>query len=214
MGNLLEAAFEGLEMLEAEYGGRRQHRHLAAILHRLEGRAHGHFGLAVAHVAHQQAIHRQGRFHVALDVGDGRDLVLGLVVIESVFELPLKVVVYGKGMPLSCFALRVKLEQLISHVLHGLAHPRLGLGPLLAAQPVQHRSRAGIGRAVLLNQVKPGERNVEPRLLGKLQHHEFHLDAVLLNLPKPHVAGDAMLHMHYVIAYRQVTKVRNKGCRL
>ena len=54
-----------------------------------------------------------------------------------------------------------------------LLHARLGLGPLLAAQPVQHRRRTGIGRAVLLDQVEPRERNVQPRLLGKLQHHEF-----------------------------------------
>jgi len=141
-------------------------------------------------------------------------MVLGFVVIEGVFKFALKIVVRGKGVPLGRLALGIELEQLIGHVLHGLAHPRLGLGPLLAAQAIQHRGGAGIGRAVLLNQVQPGERDVEPRLLGKLQHHEFHLDAVLLNLPQPHVAGDAMLHVHYVIAYRQIAKIRDEGSRL
>ena len=118
-------------MLEAQHRGRRQHRDLAAVLHRFERRAHRHFGLAVAHVADQQAIHGQGRFHVALDVGDGGDLVVGLGKVECVFELALEFVVRRKRMPLCGLALRVELEQLVGHILHGLAHARLGLRPLL-----------------------------------------------------------------------------------
>ncbi len=95
---LLEAFFECLEMLEAQHGGRRQHRDLPAILNRFECGAHGHFCLSVADVAHQQTIHRQGRFHIALDVGDGRQLVVGLVVVEGVFKLALKFIVRRKRM--------------------------------------------------------------------------------------------------------------------
>ena len=86
-------------------------------------------------------------------------------------------------MPLGRLALGVKLQQLIRHVLHGLAHPRLGLGPLLAAQAIEHGRRPGVGRTVFLNQVEPGKRYIETCLLGKLQHHELHLDAVLFDLP-------------------------------
>ena len=59
-----------LLVLKREHGRRREERHLLAVHHRLEGGAHRHFGLAVADVAAEQAIHRRRRFHVALDVGD------------------------------------------------------------------------------------------------------------------------------------------------
>ena len=87
MGNCAEAALEGLEVLEAEDGGGREDGDLLAVLHGLEGGAHGDFGFAVADVAAEQAIHGRGRLHVVLDVADGRELVVGLVVVEGVFEL-------------------------------------------------------------------------------------------------------------------------------
>ena len=61
-----------LHVLEREHGGGREERHLLAVHHGLERGAHRHFGLAVAHVAAQQAVHGRRRLHVALDVLDGR----------------------------------------------------------------------------------------------------------------------------------------------
>ena len=60
-----------LLMLKRQHGRRREERHLLSVHHRLERGAHRHFGLAVADVAAEQAIHRRRRFHVALDVVDG-----------------------------------------------------------------------------------------------------------------------------------------------
>ena len=37
------------------------------------------------------------RLHIALDVGDGGDLIVGFVVVEGVFELALKFVVRREG---------------------------------------------------------------------------------------------------------------------
>ena len=54
-----------------ENGGRSEHRHLLAVAERFEGRAHGHFGLAEADVAAQQAVHRVRALHVLLDLLDG-----------------------------------------------------------------------------------------------------------------------------------------------
>ena len=53
----------------------------------LERGAQGHLGLAEAHVAADETIHRGGPFHVALDVCDGTRLVGGLAVGEGAFEL-------------------------------------------------------------------------------------------------------------------------------
>ena len=70
---------------------------MLAILHGLEGGAHGDFGFAVADVAAEEAVHGLGGFHVALDVGDGGELVVGLVEVEGVFELALHVGVGREG---------------------------------------------------------------------------------------------------------------------
>ena len=54
---------------------------------RLERGAHRDLGLAVADVAAEEAVHRLGRLHVALDVGDRLGLVRRLDVLERVLEL-------------------------------------------------------------------------------------------------------------------------------
>ena len=90
-------------------------------------------------------------------------------------------------------------------------HARLGLGPLLRAEPVQHRRGTGIGGAIFLNQVEPRERNVELGLLGEFQNHEFDGEAVLHNLFQALVLRDAVFHVDHVIADGQVAEVGDKG---
>ena len=63
------------QVLLGQDRGRHQHRHLVAAIDRFEGRPHGHFGLAEADVAAEQAVHRPRLEHVALDRGDGRELI-------------------------------------------------------------------------------------------------------------------------------------------
>src|SRR5450631_3728294 len=144
-GELFEALLEGLKVLKAENGRWFQHRHLASILHSLECRAHGYFSLTVPNVSAEQAIHRKARLHVALDIGDGGELIVGFVVVEGVFELTLELVVRRECMTLRGLALCIELEQFVSHVLHGLLDARLGLGPLLRAESIEYWSGSGVG---------------------------------------------------------------------
>ncbi len=198
-------------MLEAEDRGGREDRDLLAILHGLEGGAHGDFGLAVAHVAAEQAVHRRGGFHVVLDGADGGELVVGLVVVEGVFELLLKFVVFGECGALRGVALGVKLEQLGGHVLHGLAHARLGLDPLLRAELVEDGRGAGVGGAIFLDQIEARERDVKLGLLGELENHEFDREAVLHDLPQALVLRDAVLDVDDVVADGEIAEVGDKG---
>ena len=205
-----EALPEGVVVLEGEHGRRRQHRDLAIVVDRLESRAHADFRLAVADIAAQQAVHRRGRLHVALHVEDGVHLIFGLAELEGVLELALPFGVGGERVALGSLARGVKLQQLLGHVLHGLLHARLGLLPLLRAQPVEHRLHA-FRRAILLHQVEPGQRNIQPRAFGVLQHHELDGAAVFLrNLLQPLVLADAVLDVHHVIADREIAKVGEK----
>ncbi len=70
-----EPPLEGAQVLLRQHGGRHQHRHLLAVLHRLEGGAQRDLGLAVADVAADQPIHRPAAEHVALHLLDGAQLV-------------------------------------------------------------------------------------------------------------------------------------------
>ena len=127
-------------------------------------------------------------------------LVVGRVVLKRVFKLAHELAVAGVLEALRRLALRIELQQLVGHVLHGLLHPRLGLHPLLRAQPVQNRVPA-FGGAILLHQVEPGQRNIQPRPFGVFQNHELGLRAVRLrNLAQALVLANAVLNVHHVVA--------------
>ena len=63
---------ERVEVLLRQQRGRHQHRHLLAVLHRLERRPDRDLGLAVADVAADQPVHRDRLLHVGLDLVDRR----------------------------------------------------------------------------------------------------------------------------------------------
>ena len=73
-----EALAEGLQMLPREQGGGGQHRDLLAGVDRVERRTQRHLGLAEAHVAADQPIHRPAGAEIADRLVDGAGLILGL----------------------------------------------------------------------------------------------------------------------------------------
>ena len=64
-GNGPKRSVKVLTVLLGEHGGGHQHRHLAAVGHRLERRAQRDLGLAVADVARDQPVHGPRALHVA-----------------------------------------------------------------------------------------------------------------------------------------------------
>lgn len=66
-------------MLLGEQGGGHQHRHLGLVFHRHKGGAHGHFGLAEAHIAAHQPVHGLAGLHVGNHRGNGGLLVRGFL---------------------------------------------------------------------------------------------------------------------------------------
>ncbi len=147
-----------------------------------------------------------------LDVGDGGELVVGLVEVEGVFELALHVGVGREGRALRGFALRVELEELGGHVGHGLFDAGLGLLPALRAELVELRGGAGFGGAVLLDEVEAGERDVEFGFVGELEDHELERRGVVLfDDAKAAVAGDAVFDVDDVVADGEVAEVGDEG---
>jgi hypothetical protein len=81
-----KALAERLVVLCGEHGRRNQHRDLFAPLDRLEDAAQRDFGLAVAHVADDETVHRPAGLHVQLDLCRGAELVERLLVRERRFQ--------------------------------------------------------------------------------------------------------------------------------
>ena len=84
-----EALAEGHEVLRGQDRGRHQDGHLGARLDRLEGGPQGHLRLAVADVAHDEAVHGRVPLQVGLDLDGGAQLVGRLLVGEGRLHLGL-----------------------------------------------------------------------------------------------------------------------------
>ena len=83
----VEAGFHRVEVLPGQHGGRNEEGDLLAAHRREIARAQRHLGLAVAHVAADQAVHRLRPRQIAHHVGDRGDLTFGLLEREVRLEL-------------------------------------------------------------------------------------------------------------------------------
>ena len=88
-GKRCKALRERVDMLLDEQRRGTQHRHLSAVLYRLEGRAHGDLCLAKTHVAANEPVHRDGLLHVGLHLVNGAQLVRRLNKSEGLLEFAL-----------------------------------------------------------------------------------------------------------------------------
>ncbi len=200
-----EAIGERLQVLERQDGRRSEDRHLLAVHHCLERRAHRHFRLAVADVAAEQAVHRRRRLHVALDVGDGVLLIDRQLPLECVLELLLPVAVRTEGVTGDGFARGVELEQLLRHIAHLFLDPRLRLLPRRPAKLVQR----GAGRpGVLLDEIEPLDRDEELIFAGISELHELLRLEADLDLLQADEDADAIVHVDDEIAHLQIAEIR------
>ena len=112
----------------------------------------------------------------------------------------------GKACPCAVLRSRVELQQFFGHVLHGLAHAGLGLGPCLRAQ-VAERGLGAFRRAVFLDQVEASERNVEARAFGIFQQHELGVAVALIDFFQALVLADAVFDVDDIISDLQIAEV-------
>ena len=194
-------------MLKRQHGRRREERDLLAVHHRLERGAHRDFGLAVADVAAQQAIHRRRRFHVALDVGDRRLLIGRQLVLERVLELLLPVRIGAERVARHRLARGVELEQLLRHVAHRLLDPGLRPLPRGAAQPVERRPRRA---GVLLDEIEPLDRHEQLVLAGVAQLEELLHAVADADLLQADEHADAVIDVDDEVADLQIAQVGEK----
>ncbi len=195
----LEALLERGVVLLRQDGGGAQHHDLLVVLRRLERRAQRHLGLAEAHVAAHQAVHRARRLHVGLDVGDGGQLVGRFLVGEAFLHLALPRRVLVVAVALGGGAARVHVHQVERQLLRCLArlgHGTAPVGGVKAREPGRCAFRAHIaGNAVQLL-----HRHVQLVALGVFQQQVVALGAA-------HVLADdiaeerhAVRRVHHVVA--------------
>ncbi len=115
---------DGLRVLAGQERRRREDGGLRPLLHRLEHRPHRHLRLAEPDVAAHEPVHGAWLLHVALDVCDGRQLIVGLDEAEGRLHLRLPRRVGAEGAPRYCQPPSVELHQFGRH----LAGRRPGLG--------------------------------------------------------------------------------------
>jgi hypothetical protein len=137
-----------------------EHRHLPAVLHRLERGADRDLGLAVAHVAADQAVHGRRRLHVDAHVLDRLELVGRLVVGERRLELLLPHGVGLERVARERAPRGVGLQQALRHVLDRALRAGLGLGPLGAPERVD-RGPGAVARRVARDERELEHRHVE-----------------------------------------------------
>ena len=119
-----EALGEGLEVLAGEQRGRHHHRDLLAFHHGDEGRAQRNLGLAEAHVAADEPVHRPALGEVLVHGLDTGDLVVGLVVREARQELVVGALVNLEDRRGPRLAQRRHLDKLPGHLADALLEPR------------------------------------------------------------------------------------------
>ena len=187
-------------MLIGQHCGRHQHSHLFAICSRLEGSTHRHLGLAEAHITTHQTIHGLGLFHIGLHVLRGLQLIGGILIQETGFELVLQIGIGTEGKALFTTTLGVELDQVAGDVLDMLLRTLLQALPLACAEGGETRRLSIILRLVFRHLIERVDGYVDrvAILIDDLDH-------LLVTIPLGHAHQSCklthpMIHMHHVVA--------------
>jgi hypothetical protein len=138
---LRDALAKRAVVLLRQNGGRTEDRHLLAVVHGFERRPHRQLGLAVAHVAADEPVHRPRPQHVGLDLRQRGQLVRRLTVRERGLELGLPLAVRGECVARLRIAQRLEVDHLAGEVEDGGADLVFAALPTDAAEFRQLRVR-------------------------------------------------------------------------
>ena len=190
-------------VLFRQNGGRHQHGHLTTALHRLEGGTNRDLGFSVAHVAHQQTIHRPFALQVALDVERRLALVGRVLKQKRAFQLTLPRPVDFVRRSRADFAFRVQVKQFLGHLQDGHARLVALRLPPIAPQLVQAR-RGGVLRhivrtAVALDLIDLVQGHVQSIAPLVLDHHRFNRALTKEDLFNPAIDAYPVLQVHDIV---------------
>ena len=194
-----KAREEGLEVLLGQNRGGAQNHDLLGVLATLEGRAQGHLGLAKAHVAAKQAVHRLFGLHVCLDVGDGVGLVRRELVTKVALHLLLHRRIRREGHARHCGAARIEVYQVKRQLLSRAAGLAGGSAPVGGVKAGKARASA-VGAHVARNAVDLLKRHKQPIFARVLKQEVVALFAVDLLAHDVREKRDAVRGVDHVVA--------------
>ena len=198
---VLETLGESLEMLARQKRRRHHNGHLLARIGRNESRPQRHFGLAKAHVAADQPVHRPPALQVIQHRFDGAQLIVGFLVGEAGAELVEGPFRRRENVTRLQFTRCCRLDQVIGNLADAFLEPGLLGLPCAAAQPVQLHAFGF--RTIARQQVDVFDRNEEPVIVVIDQQQAIMRCALHLDGFQAFEAADAVIHMHHEIAGRE-----------
>ena len=138
-GQVAQTLREGAVVLQCKDCGGHKDCRLLAIACSFEGGAYGNLGLAEAHIATYQSVHRLVGLHVALDGSDGGLLVGRILPLERCLELLLQVSILRKGKARRGLTLGIEGDKFARYILYGLLGRSLKLLPCAISELVNLR---------------------------------------------------------------------------
>ena len=201
----LQPFTEGAFMLLRKDRGGDQYRHLLAVENGFESRPQRHFGLAVAHITAEQAIHGTEPFHIGFDIADRLELIRRFLIGEPRFHFLLPFAVRREGVALFFFTLGVEAEQFLGHFPYGTPHLFFGVLPLLTTQTVDFGGVIAVAD-VFLKQIHLIRRDIQFIASLVADHEVVPFHAVDAEAFHAQVLTDAVGLVNHIIAGFQIHK--------
>ncbi len=207
---LREPILERAMVLLREQRRRHEHGDLEAGLHGHERGAQRDLGLAEAHVAADDAVHRFRAREVLEHALDRRELILGLLERKLEREALIAVVLERHRGADARRAPRVEIQELGGRVARRFRGFTFRLRPLVRAEPVQRRI-LGRGTAVARDEMQALHGHVELVAARVLEQQELGQHAVHVERREAAIAADAVVLVHDRRADQEIGELADHG---
>ena len=198
-GEIRKAFDAGFVMLFGEDRRRRQKNDLLSAHDRFERGAHRDFGFAVADVSADEAIHRNGFFHIALDFfGDDR-LIFRIFIGKGRFERSLPFGIFRKRKTPRRFSPRIEVDELFCQIFDGFLYFALSVFPAFAADFIELRS-ISFASDIALHHIHLFDRNEGDLFVRILELYIVPFVAAGFYALDTAKDADAVLHVHDIVA--------------
>ena len=191
-------------MLLGQHRRRHENRRLAVIHYALHDRPERDLGLAVAHVAAQQAVHGRGGLHIGLYLVYAAELIVGLGVAEVILKLALPGRIGRKSVAGRPRSLGVERDELLCQLLCRGLGAAARFRPLRAAHLRQLYLAVLSAAEIFRHHVKLRRGHIQCVRSGVADLYIVLLEAVHLHLVDAREAADAVDLMNDIVARRQV----------
>ena len=193
-------------MLLGQNRGGYQIYHLLSLLYRFKRGTDCNLRLSIAHIPADQTVHDLSALHIPFGGFDGGKLSFRLLKGEHLLKFPLPHRILSVLKPVFLLPCGIKLHQIPGHLPGGLAHFRLGAGPLLGSELAQF-GPFGVGRGIFLNDVQPCGQHIQASPVPVFNFHVILDYFVNFNLFNALVNTQPMVFMNYVVSYLQFIKI-------